>query len=393
MANRLHVLLRQLAAASGERAVVPACAHSEAHTLPANSVVCVTGAAGFVGSWLVKLLLERGHAVRACLRNAEDERKAGFLKSMPEFKTGRLTLHSADMTKPGTYDVILEGVHTVFHPAEVFMSFSPGRDLSKAAADFGAEVSGDKIHEQAVQSNKYIVNSINKSSTVKRLIYTASVASMTGKRVKDMLISPGVNESHEPDVAVMGKSSYAVTKREAEKFFADAAANSAGKWSVLTVNPSDIIGPIMSPHQATETWQGKIAGIMQGRPAEQEPLGRPWIVVDVRDVAEAEIRLAESGTVESGSRFLVSSGDKILPEDIGKRIMELFPSYDCATTVAPAPGSKKGVVRNHPVWMRIHHRHDLIALAVGLQFRSWDDTLRACVESLTDIGSVVPRLR
>merc|ERR1711879_98245 len=173
--------------------------------------------------------------------------------------------------------------------------------------------------------------------------------------------------------------------------FASAAAKSNGGWAMFTANPADIIGPILSPHQASETWQGKIAGILQGKPAAQELLGRPWICVDVRDVAEAEIRLAESTTIESGSRFLVSSGDKILPEDIGKRVMELFPNYDCATTVLPAPWSKKGIVRNHPVWMRMHHRHDLIARAVGLEFRNWDVTLRACVESLTSIGGVMPR--
>jgi cinnamoyl-CoA reductase len=33
------------------------------------SAVCVTGAGGFIGSWLVKELLRRGYAVRAAVRN------------------------------------------------------------------------------------------------------------------------------------------------------------------------------------------------------------------------------------------------------------------------------------------------------------------------------------
>jgi nucleoside-diphosphate-sugar epimerase len=33
-------------------------------------VVCVTGAGGFIGSWIVKLLLARGYAVRGTSRRA-----------------------------------------------------------------------------------------------------------------------------------------------------------------------------------------------------------------------------------------------------------------------------------------------------------------------------------
>lgn len=34
-----------------------------------GEVVCVTGAAGYVASWLVKLLLLRGYTVKATIRN------------------------------------------------------------------------------------------------------------------------------------------------------------------------------------------------------------------------------------------------------------------------------------------------------------------------------------
>lgn len=34
-----------------------------------GQTVCVTGAGGYVGSWIVKLLLERGYAVRGTVRN------------------------------------------------------------------------------------------------------------------------------------------------------------------------------------------------------------------------------------------------------------------------------------------------------------------------------------
>ena len=56
--------------------------HAAALRHDGSATVCVTGATGFVGSWLVKKLLERGYRVRACVRDVSNERKVGFLKAM-----------------------------------------------------------------------------------------------------------------------------------------------------------------------------------------------------------------------------------------------------------------------------------------------------------------------
>ena len=74
---------------------------------------------------------------------------------------------------------------------------------------------------------------------------------------------------------------------------------------MIIANPADIIGPILSPHHANETWQGKIAHLVRGGDPVQEPGsaragGRAWMTVDVRDCADAQIKLAESGSIPSG---------------------------------------------------------------------------------------------
>jgi 3-oxoacyl-ACP reductase-like protein len=51
-----------------QRQDTPAGAEASMET-EAKKVVCVTGAGGFIASWIVKLLLERGHTVRGTVRD------------------------------------------------------------------------------------------------------------------------------------------------------------------------------------------------------------------------------------------------------------------------------------------------------------------------------------
>lgn len=139
--------------------------------------------------------------------------------------------------------------------------------------------------------------------------------------------------------------------------------------------------------------------------------------MDVRDVAEAQIRMAESTAVASGERFFLASGDKIMPEDIGVWVRRLFPGYNPPTSLAlVAEGVSSqamlpcaSIIRrlilserllvipqaeeilSDSVWMRVQLRTDKVRAALpGMEFRAFEDTLRSTVEALTDVGRVVP---
>ena len=49
-----------------------------------------------------------------------------------------------------------------------------------------------------------------------------------------------------------------MSKVQSEKLFADGAEAPGGKWDSITLNPSDNLGPILSPHQKDMgPWQHK----------------------------------------------------------------------------------------------------------------------------------------
>ncbi|KAJ6426482.1 hypothetical protein OIU84_022138 [Salix udensis] len=122
--------------------------------------VCVTGGSGYIGSWLVKKLLEKGYTVHVTLRNL-DKSKVGLLKSLPNADT-RLVLFQADLYSPNEFEEAIRGCEFVFHVATP-MQHDP-RSIQYRDRE-----------EATVAGVKTIADICVKSPTVKRLIYTASV--------------------------------------------------------------------------------------------------------------------------------------------------------------------------------------------------------------------------
>ncbi|XP_019253238.1 PREDICTED: dihydroflavonol 4-reductase-like isoform X2 [Nicotiana attenuata] len=78
--------------------------------------VCVTGAAGFIGSWLVMKLLQRGYNVHATVRDPENKNKVKHLWELPKADS-KLTLWKAELTEEGSFDEAIHGCQGVFHVA------------------------------------------------------------------------------------------------------------------------------------------------------------------------------------------------------------------------------------------------------------------------------------
>ncbi|KAL4024414.1 hypothetical protein IC575_012764 [Cucumis melo] len=119
---------------------------------------------GYVAASLIKKLLQNGHIVHTTLRNLDDESEVGILNSLPNATTN-LVLFEADIYKPHQFEAAITGTRFVFHVA------TPLRLTH--GSQFGSTT------EASVTATKMIAKFCVESGTVRRLIYTASIVSMS----------------------------------------------------------------------------------------------------------------------------------------------------------------------------------------------------------------------
>ncbi len=96
-----------------------------------SAPVLITGANGYIASWLVKYLLESGHDVHATVRDPSNPDKVGHLRALADGASGTLTLFAADLLDDRAFDEAMAGCELVFHTASPFILSvkDPQRDL------------------------------------------------------------------------------------------------------------------------------------------------------------------------------------------------------------------------------------------------------------------------
>ena len=349
--------------------------------IPRGGTVAVTGSTGFIGGWVVKQLLDKGYRVRACVRDVEDQEKTGFLRAMPGYASGRLTLHAADLDTPGCFDDVFRGCHGVAHLSHV--STYDDEEYVKQVCD-------------------HTIESVNNSGSVTRVVVTSSIAAVISEQdMQELVRRPVLFEGRYPDEQNPNRTpargqGYSIGKIMAERAFAD-AARASGRWDAITCCPGDNVGPILARHQKERgPWQHQIETMLLGRYS-QNIVGayRPWYTVDVRDVAEAHIRMLERDGLENGERFIAWSTETRDVEDVCASIDRLLPElgFAGATLFDPLPDKVKArEAEFRAIWNGCELRNDRIRAALGMEFRSLDESIRDCVESLITVGGVKPVL-
>jgi len=281
-----------------------------------DKLVCVTGAAGFAGTHIVRELLSRGYNIHATVRDKEDDEKNFHLIDIAEElgATDRLALFSTNLTEEGSFDAAMQDCEALFHVASPVMITA--KDPKKEIVDV------------AFDGVKNVLNSTVKSGTVKDVILTSSASTIERyDKSNDYIFTEedyflDSNDTSDP---------YALSKSLAEKYafeFLDELPES-DQARIVSVNPTLLLGPVYNKIHL-RTSPKLIHSIKSGsyRLIPRLCFG----VVDVRDAARVHVDLFENKSAHG--RYIISNSQLWLSE-IVQIMQKEFPDQKFSDRIMP----------------------------------------------------------
>ncbi len=351
-------------------------------TIDKTKPVLVTGANGFVASWLVKRLLEDGITVHAAVRSPDNDKKVGHLKELAENSKGKIVFFKADLLSTGSYMEAMQGCELVYH----------------TASPFALEVDDPQkeLIEPAQNGTKNVLETANEVNSVKRVVVTSSCAAIYTDAI-DTVNAPGgmISEDDWNTTASLDYQPYSYSKTLAEKK-AWEIADAQSRWDLVTINPSFVMGPALNLNAPGEsmTTLTRLGGGEMKMGAPKMGIG----VVDVRDVAEAHFKAGfvpeakgryitsahNTNFLEMGTILLPKYGDKYpLPK-------KALPKW-LVWLVGPITNkafTRSFITKNVNVpWKADNSK---IKKDLGIEFRPMKETMEEAFQELIDAGKLKP---
>ncbi len=354
---------------------------------PTDGPVAVTGASGFIGSHTVMALMKRGYDVHACVTDLSNTDKTGFLLAMNDQFPGKLALYQANLLQDGSYDDAFRECSAVLHVG--------------TAMGYGGANKPQQVYDGAVNGTNNILGSVERASTVRRLVYTSSFAAISHPAPAGYCYTEedwaSDNRDKDPNwntdnLDEKGEVGYAMAKVECEHMV-NRAGEASGVFDAVSVCPIVVLGPLLSPvHELVYSWQWFLGRMLAGK-----PVGRGWQhlwnCVDVRDVAEAQALIVESDVCTNGSRYQLSATDEsgeLTAKQLQEHLQRLFPHID----VGGPPPEYNAMIEKHGQPYDAPRAHcDRVRRELGLQTHAIDDTLRTTGETMIALGIVEPKLK
>nr|XP_009414816.1 PREDICTED: cinnamoyl-CoA reductase 1 [Musa acuminata subsp. malaccensis] len=264
--------------------------------------VCVTGAGGYLASWLVKLLLSRGYVVHGTVRDPGDPKNA-HLKNL-DSAAENLQLFKADMLDYNSIVSAIAGCEGVFHVA----SPVPSKKASNPEVE---------VIAPAVTGTLNVLKACSEAK-VKRVVVVSSVAavSMSPNWPKGKIRDE--NCWSDEEYCRKTENWYFLSKTLAEREALDFAEKN--RLDVVTVCPSLIIGPLL---QSTINASSLVLiNLLKGlRPTVENKV---LSIVDVRDVADA-LQLVYEEPNASGRH--ICAPHRVKMHDLVDILKSIYPHY------------------------------------------------------------------
>ena len=125
--------------------------------------ILVTGATGYIASWVIKKLLEQGHTVHATVRDLNKTASFAHLEKIAQELNANLKFFKANLLDEGSFDEAMQGCEVVIHMASPFLV----TNFKDPIAD---------LVDPAVKGTINVLNSVNRTESVKRVVVTSSIA-------------------------------------------------------------------------------------------------------------------------------------------------------------------------------------------------------------------------
>ncbi len=334
--------------------------------------VIVTGGTGYIGSHVVKQLLEKGYNVRLTARDKSKTYKYEHLQKIADENPGSLEVYEADLLKEGSFDEAAKGSDAIIHMASPFsLKF---KDAVK------------ELIEPAVEGTRNVLGAANRSGTVRKVVLTSSVAAVHGDNIdmKELGLTE-FTEEHFNQSSSPEHQPYSYSKVMAEKE-AWKMAGEQSQWKLVVINPSFVMGPPVTLNTNSESIQfmkDMIGGkFLTGAPA------LSFGYVDVRDVATAHLLALEKEDAE-GRHILA---ERVMDMwEFSRMIKKLYPGkYKLPLMrapkfmlylVGPLFGlTAKFVKRNVGYPIKLNNKKSMEKL--GLSYTPMEKTLKDMIEVL-----------
>ena len=339
--------------------------------------ICVTGASGYIASWIVRFLLEQGFTVHATVRNLNNEQSVAHLKKAAQGQPGVLKLFNADLLKEGSFDAAIKGCELVIHTASPFI-IKGFKDAHEA------------LVRPAVEGTANVLYACTRIETVKRVVLTSTVASVYGDSVEARDVPNATfTEAHWNNTSSEHHQPYSYSKVAAERKAWDICRQQS-QWDLVTINPSLVVGPSLTT-LSQSTSMDVIKDLGSGR----QRTGVPHLelgVVDVREVAQAHIQAGLNPKAKG--RYIVSN-QVVSLLDMAKIIREKFAQYPLPTMQLPklvvkivgpvAAGISREFIEKN-VGYRFAFDNQRSQQELGIQYRPLSQSLHEHFQQMIDDG-------